>query len=108
MASRAWPGSETETKLSPALWLEKRPTRCVSASQWWARNASVSVVVPDLVATRRSVRCGSTTASSAATASGCVESSTWSVSPLSDSGYTRARTSGASEEPPMPMTMASL
>ena len=87
MASRAPPGSETETKPSPALSLREathavRPRR----SQRWARKASVSVVVPDLVATMRRVRCGSSAASRAATASGWVESSTWSVRPLSDSG----------------------
>ncbi len=55
IASRLPPGSVTATKPSPTSLPWNRPTRWCSASQKWARNASVSVVVPDLVAMMRRV-----------------------------------------------------
>ncbi len=55
--------SEMLTKALPALECGKRPTRFCSASYWCVTKASVSLVLPDLVAMTRSVRAGSRVAS---------------------------------------------
>ena len=90
------PGSVIATIISPAC-SNRGAWRARSAvsirSQQSARKASGSVVVPDLLATMKSVASGSRSSTTAATAAGSVESRTRSVEPVLD----RRRTSSCED-----------
>ena len=73
-----------------------------------ANSDSGSIVPPDLEETMNSVRAGSTAAVTARTLAASVESSTCRRGPSPCPAKERRSTSGASEEPPMPSSTASV
>ncbi len=98
MATMSSPGESKRWWASrSASWIRSQ------ASAW---KASVSVVVPDFVATMKSVASGSRPSHAAATAAGSVESRTRIESQSSRSPKAVAITSGARLLPPMPATIA--
>src|SRR3712207_1860888 len=90
------PGSVIATKRFPSG----------ASSQKCARCESVSVVVPDLLATTKSVRSSSSASVILRIVAGCVVSRTISSSEPSATPNVDIRTSGASDEPPMPRSTA--
>ena len=109
IASMLFPGSEIAAIISPAwanrgAWWARRAASI--RAQASARKASGSVVVPDLLATMKSVASGSRSSTAAATAAGSVESRTRSESQSSSAPNVFASTSGPRLLPPMPATIA--
>ena len=90
------PGSVTATKCFPSPW-----------SEWKYLNCDiVSIVPPDFDETMNSVVPRSTASRTLRIWSGCVESSTWSLT--APSPNESRNTSGARLEPPMPSSTASV
>src|SRR5215208_2210894 len=99
------PGSVIAAKWSPAL---SSPTASRTRAKKYSNCDRVSIVPPDFDETRNSVFDRSTACSAARTASASVESSTCSVMPSSSFPNERRKTSGASDDPPIPSSTTSV